>query len=143
MNYYLKNAALVFSVFIITSCGGGGGGGGGTTPIQALAAVISSFVSGESSVKIDTSVDLTWASSNATSCTASGSWSGTKSVNGTESVPIASVGNNSFILTCNGEGGNSTKTVNVEGYRDIKGITVDGYVSGATIFIDQNKDCLL
>ena len=60
MNYYLKNAALVFSVFIITSCGGGGGGGGGTTPIQALAAVISSFVSGESSVKIDTSVDLTW-----------------------------------------------------------------------------------
>ncbi|MDA8674549.1 Ig-like domain-containing protein [Gammaproteobacteria bacterium] len=143
MNYYLKNAALVFSVFIITSCGGGGGGGGGTTPIQALAAVISSFVSGESSVKIDTSVDLTWASSNATSCTASGSWSGTKSVNGTESVPIVSVGNNSFILTCNGEGGNSTKTVNVEGYRDIKGITVDGYVSGATIFIDQNNNYVL
>ena len=143
MNYYLKNAALVFSVFIITSCGGGGGGGGGTTPIQALAAVISSFVSGESSVKIGTSVDLTWASSNATSCTASGSWSGTKSFNGTESVPIASVGNNSFILTCNGEGGNSTKTVNVEGYRDIKGITVDGYVSGATIFIDQNNNYVL
>jgi len=143
MNYYLKNAALVFSVFIITSCGGGGGGGGGTTPIQALAAVISSFVSGESSVKIDTSVDLTWASSNATSCTASGSWSGTKDVNGTESVPIVSVGNNSFILTCNGEGGNSTKTVNVEGYRDIKGITVDGYVSGATIFIDQNNNYVL
>ena len=143
MNYYLKNAALVLSVFIITSCGGGGGGGGGTTPIQALAAVITSFVSGESSVKIGTSVDLTWASSNATSCTASGSWSGTKSVNGSESVPIASVGNNSFILTCNGEGGNSTKTVNVEGYRDIKGIAVDGYVSGATIFIDQNNNYVL
>ena len=143
MNYYLKNAALVFSVFIITSCGGGGGGGGGTSPIQALAAVISSFVSGESSVKIGTSVDLTWASSNATSCTASGSWSGTKSTSGTESVPVTSVGDNNFVLRCNGEGGNDTKSVLVEGYREVKGISVDGYISGATIFIDQNSNFIL
>ena len=143
MNYYLKNATLVLSVFIITSCGGGGGGGGGTSPIQALAAVISSFVSGESSAKIGTSVDLTWASSNATSCTASGSWSGTKSTSGTESVPVTSVGDNNFVLRCNGEGGNDTKSVLVEGYREVKGITVDGYISGATIFIDQNSNFIL
>ena len=141
MKFYFKNVALVLSVSILTSCGGGGGGG--TSPIQALAAVITSFVSGESSVIVDGSVDLTWASSNASSCTASGSWSGTKGVSGTESVQVNSAGNNSFVLTCNGEGGNSTKSVVVEGYRDIKGITVDGYVSGASIFIDQNNNFVL
>ena len=139
MKSHFKNTVLILSVFIIVSCGGGGGGGG-TTPIQALAAVINSFVSGESSVKIGSSVDLTWTSSNATTCVASGSWSGTKSINGSESVPISSVGDNNFVLRCNGEGGNATKTVVVEGYREIKGIAVDGYISGSTIFIDQNNN---
>ncbi|MDA7857399.1 Ig-like domain-containing protein [Gammaproteobacteria bacterium] len=137
MKLSIKNAFLALSLFIITSCGGGGGGGG-ATPIQALAAVITSFVSGESSVIVGSSVDITWASTNATSCSASGSWSGSKSVNGSESVPISAVGANNFILTCNGEGGNSTKSISVEGYREIKGISVDGYISGASIFIDQN-----
>jgi serralysin len=139
MKLHFKNTILILSVFIIVSCGGGGGGGG-STPIQALAAVINSFVSGESSVKIGSSVDLTWTSSNATTCVASGSWSGTKSINGSESVPISSVGDNNFVLRCNGEGGNATKTVVVEGYREIKGIAVDGYISGSTIFIDQNNN---
>ncbi len=143
MKFYFKNVALVLSVSILTSCGGGGGGGGGTSPIQALAAVITSFVSGESSVIVDGSVDLTWASSNASSCTASGSWSGTKAVSGSESVPISSVGTNNFVLRCNGEGGNDTKTVVVEGYREIKGITVDGYVSGASVYVDKNSNYLL
>ena len=111
MKLSFKHTTLILSVFIITSCGGGGGGGGGATPIQALAAVITSFVSGESSSTVGSSVDLTWASTNATSCSASGSWSGAKGVSGTESVQVNSAGNNSFVLTCNGEGGNSTKSV--------------------------------
>ena len=143
MKLSFKHSTLILSVFIITSCGGGGGGGGGATPIQALAAVITSFVSGESSSTVGSSVDLTWASTNATSCSASGSWSGAKGVSGTESVQVNSAGNNSFVLTCNGEGGNSTKSVVVEGYRDIIGIAVDGYVSGASIFIDQNNNFVL
>ncbi len=131
----IKNLFIVLTVFIITSCGGGGGG-------SAVAAVISSFISSVSSIEIGNSISLTWSSTDATSCSASGGWTGTKGTSGTETVEITQA-SNTFSLTCTGDGGaSSVSSVSVEGYRNIVGISVDGYMSGATIFIDENENYL-
>ena len=54
---------------------------------------------------------LTWASTNATQCTASGAWSGTKTAAGSEDTPALST-ESTFNLECVGPGGaNSTQLV--------------------------------
>jgi len=129
------------ALFIVTSCGGGGGGG--ESPVQLIAATISSLATSNSSTEVGTSVELSWSSSNASSCSASGSWSGSKPTSGSESVEISTPGDSTFSLTCIGEGGNASRSITVEGYRNIIGITVDGYISGASIFIDTDSDYAL
>ena len=128
------------ALFIVTSCGGGGGGG---SPVQLIAATISSLATSNSSTEVGTSVELSWSSSNASSCSASGSWSGSKPTSGSETVEISTPGDSTFSLTCIGEGGNASRSITVEGYRNIIGITVDGYISGASIFIDTDSDYAL
>ena len=137
MNLYFKQSFILGSVLILTSCGGGGGG---AAVVQALAAQISSFAASVSSSLVGGSVDITWSSTNSTGCTASGSWTGTKTTSGSETVTISNTGVNEFTITCNGEGGNAVKILTVEGYRNVSGVSVDGYISDATIFIDTNDD---
>jgi len=66
------------------------------------------------SVSVNGVSTLTWTSTNATSCTASGGWSGTKATSGTESTGALS-NSQSYTLTCTGAGGsaNSIATVTV------------------------------
>lgn len=53
---------------------------------------------------------LTWSTTNATSCTASGGWSGTKPTKGSQWVPIsATASSTTYTITCSGTGG--TKAV--------------------------------
>ena len=57
---------------------------------------------------------LNWTSSNATSCTASGDWTGTRATGGTESTGVlSSVRTYTYTLSCNGMGGTTTQTANV------------------------------
>ena len=55
---------------------------------------------------------LTWSSTNATSCNASGAWSGAKAVSGTQSTGILSV-LSTFSLACIGAGGSTTQSATV------------------------------
>jgi hypothetical protein len=64
-------------------------------------------------VTTGTSATLTWSSTNATTCVASGSWSGSLPVSGTQSVTPQQNGNYSYTLTCNGDGGSATATANL------------------------------
>ncbi len=137
-----KSIYILTSIFIISSCGGGGGGGGGSLP-QLIAATISSFTSTSPSALVGSTVDLSWSSANASSCNASGAWSGSKAVSGTETVTIETAGNLTFSLTCIGEGGNASRSVTIEGYRNISGISVDGYISGASIIVDTNENYMM
>jgi len=52
------------------------------------------------------STQLTWSSTNATSCTASGGWSGSKPVSGSQTIGDLAV-TTTFSLTCSGAGGSS------------------------------------
>ncbi|MCS5550994.1 MAG: tandem-95 repeat protein, partial [Gammaproteobacteria bacterium] len=128
---------LSLSIFTI-SCGGGGGGGSDSGPPPTPAANVS-LSSSASSVAINTSVTLTWSSSNASSCTASGSWSGSKATSGEESVEIASLGSNSFTLSCSGSGGSGQSSLTVTG-EGFSGVLVDGYIRDANVYLDSNAN---
>ena len=67
-------------------------------------------------ISLGSSATLTWSSINATSCSASGAWSGVQAVSGTQSVTPTVEGTETYNLTCTGIGGSNsastTLTVN-------------------------------
>lgn len=73
-------------------------------PTVTLTASPTSITPGASST-------LTWTSSNATSCAASGGWSGTEDTNGTQIV--APTVTTSYTLTCDGDGGSANASATV------------------------------
>ena len=87
-------------------------------------------------------LSVTWsAPSPATTCTASGGWSGTKATSGTEQVP-GQVGNVTYNLTCTGGGGSTTvnlswtnPTKNTDGtnYTNAKHVEVYRATSAASL----------
>ncbi len=60
------------------------------------------------------SYSVTWDVKNATSCEASGSWIGTKAINGIQNFVSSSKKDFVYTLTCVGELGTSTKTINLK-----------------------------
>jgi hypothetical protein len=75
------------------------------TPTVTLSANPTSITSGSSSV-------LAWNSTNATTCTASGGWSGTKAVSGSQSTGNLTA-NTTFSLTCTGSGSSTSQSATV------------------------------
>jgi hypothetical protein len=71
-------------------------------PTVSLTASPSSVLRGEGS-------SLTWSSTNANSCTASGAWSGTKTTSGNEQTG-ALTQTSTFTLTCSGTGGSASQS---------------------------------
>ena len=63
-------------------------------------------------VATGSSVDLTWSSQNATSCTASGGWSGTEPTSGTATTATLTE-STTFTLACTGPGGTTSQSVTV------------------------------
>ena len=120
---YLK---VTFVFFILASCGGGGGGGAApVAPVVPSATV--TVTSGSSSVEVNSKIVITWSSTLASSCSASGAWSGTKAISGTEEVTISQAGSNSFSLSCSGSEINSgAASLTIEGFRYFGGIVLDG-----------------
>jgi hypothetical protein len=69
------------------------------------------------SIALGASATITWSSTNATSCTAGGAWSGAQSVAGSQSVTPTASGSLTYSLACTGAGGSASSsaaiTVNV------------------------------
>jgi hypothetical protein len=63
-----------------------------------------------SSIASGSSTTITWSSVNATSCTASGSWSGTLATSGNQTLTPTAVGTDTYTLTCANAGGPSPAT---------------------------------
>jgi hypothetical protein len=64
---------------------------------------------GTSTVAVGGSTTLTWSTINATSCTASGSWTGTLAPSGSRTVTVAGPGTNEYALTCTNAAGTSAE----------------------------------
>jgi uncharacterized protein (TIGR03118 family) len=85
---------------LLAACGGYGGGGsynggGAPAPTVSLSVAPASIVRGQSAT-------LTWSSTNSSSCTASGAWSGDQAASGTSVQTPTVAGALSFTLTCSG-----------------------------------------
>ena len=85
-----------------------------TVTISVVPAPTVSLSANPISISSGASSTLSWSSTNATRCIASGAWSGSKAVSGSETVSNL-LATSSYTLTCTGTGGSSTKstTVNV------------------------------
>ena len=63
-----------------------------------------------SPITVGQNATLTWSATDATSCTASGAWSGTEPTSGTQSVTPAAAGSLDYMLACTGTGGTGSNT---------------------------------
>src|SRR5207237_5021813 len=112
----MVRGAWILSIVALAGCeanGGPTGGGGGGTQINRAAVI--SFVATPATVQSGGTSTLTWTTTDATSCTGSNSWTGTKPVNGSETVtPPAGAGSYTYVLSCTGPGGeNAPSSVTV------------------------------
>ena len=67
---------------------------------------------GPITIPYNSSANLTWTSSNANSCYASGNWSGTKSTSGSSSTGNLTY-SKSYTITCTGTGGSASDSVSI------------------------------
>ena len=145
-----KSILLPLSLALfLAACGGGGGGGGGSDSgggsggggsggsLQTPSVTIISI---KSEVEVGFQTTLEWSSRNATSCNASGAWSGTKGTGGTEVVTVSQAGANTYTLSCSNSSSSASSSASVLGYRMFSGKAFDGYISGAEIFVDTNDN---
>jgi uncharacterized protein (TIGR03118 family) len=128
----------------LAACGGGYGGGGGA---MATAPTINLAVQ-PSAITVGQSATLTWSTGSATSCSASGAWSGTESTGGNLQVTPTAAGNVTYTLTCAGMSASSygggasssaksvTLTVNVATAFVAKNLVAD--TASGTVTVDTN-----
>ena len=105
----MKNLFFLISIILISSCGGGGGGGSpnNDTPIS-INPFIQSFLSDNYNPAQNEVFTITWITSMAIECVASGDWEGLKIVSDSEEFSLSEIGSYTYILTCTGENGVST-----------------------------------
>jgi hypothetical protein len=121
----------VATLALVVACAlaGCGGGSGASTP--AAPAPTAALTSSGANVPTNGSVTLSWSSTNATSCTASGSWVGALGPSGSKPVVVAQ--NSTYSLSCQGAGGNATASVTVTATPMVLTVTVQYQRPGSPI----------
>jgi uncharacterized repeat protein (TIGR03803 family) len=79
---------------------------------------------------------LTWSSTDETSCTAGGAWSGNKATSGVLVVTPTAIGMNSFTLTCTGADGSANSSATVSVLAPAPSVTLT--VNPTSITVGQN-----
>src|SRR5688500_4404384 len=108
--FVATHALLSCTTLMLISCGGGGSAPSPSPGPAPAPAPTVSLTSNSASVMAGSPVTLTWSTSNATSCTVTGGWTGARSASGTEAsgnLAQATI----FTLACTGAGGNATAQV--------------------------------
>lgn len=104
-------AAILAALITLAGCGGGGTSTSATpTPVATPAPTVTLTLSAPK-VGLGKSSTVTWSSTNATSCTASGAWSGVQAISGSSPQTPTASGANAYTLTCTGAGGSVNQTV--------------------------------
>lgn len=101
-------------------------------PTVSMSLSPSSILTGQNST-------LSWSTTNATGCTASGAWSGNKAVSGSVSVTQAAAGNYTYSLTCLGDGGSASGSVTLgasAGANNVALVFIDNGPAGASNIIN-------
>jgi hypothetical protein len=106
-------SALTTNSSFNLSCSGPGGNVSDSVSVTVAAPLPTlSFSASPSTVSQNGSTTLDWSSTDATGCTASGDWSGSKGGSGAETINSMII-DSQFTLDCSGAGGTVNDTVNV------------------------------
>lgn len=101
---------------LLAACGGGGGGdsaaSSGATNGGSGGAVTVGISASPTTTTVGQSITLTWTSANASSCTASGAWSGSVATSGSQAVTAGAAGTSSYTITCGGVASTANVTIN-------------------------------
>jgi hypothetical protein len=97
--------------YTLTCTGAGGSTNASTTLTVTSAPPTVTLSSSTNNIVVGQSVVLTWSSTNATTCTASGAWNGSEGLSGSQSVSPTTTGSLTYTLTCNGAGGSANASV--------------------------------
>ena len=117
-----KISSLFLITVFIASCDGGIGSGFITKLIPKIF-----FQATSLNVEVGESITLTWSTEDANTCSASGSWSGTKATSGSETIVVNVPGNNEFLLSCRGKSSElAIASLVIEGQRFFAGRVIDG-----------------
>ena len=104
-----------------------------TVDIQA------NYSNGPITVSHNSTVTLSWSSTYADSCSASGSWSGSKATNGSQSGPLAGPATYTYILSCSGSGGNASDSVTVNVNAPPPTVDIQANYSNGPITVNHNS----
>ena len=107
---------------LFVACTSAGCGGGSSAPASAAPAPTATLASSVADAATNGSVTLSWSSTNASSCTASGSWVGAVATSGSQSVVVKQ--NSTYSLSCAGAGGSATASVMVTATPMVLTVTV-------------------
>ena len=106
--------SLVSDSTFTLNCTGANGDASDTVDISvgSISSPTVSLSANPTNVVINGSTTLNWSSTNATDCTASGDWSGSKGVSGSQTTNALTV-SSTFNLSCSGTAGTANDTVDV------------------------------
>src|SRR5579859_7024326 len=99
----LFSMCVIFLLFALVLSGCSGKGSAITSTPPSPNATVSVSLS-PSAIMPGQSATLSWTSSNANACTASGAWSGTLKTSGSTTVTLQGAAAQSYTLTCSGAG---------------------------------------
>lgn len=105
----VQTPAATGTVTYTLTCTGSGGSGAANATVTVNAPVPTvTLGASPDSVVLGSASTLTWSSTNATSCTASGGWTGDRTMAGSESATPATIGATTYSLQCTGAGGTAS-----------------------------------
>ena len=120
MNNLMFLIAAAACSLLLAGCGGGGSGNATiATPEPPVATPETPPSPATPTVNLETdstavtsgdNFTLSWSSTDATSCEASGSWTGTLDPSGTLTQQAYGLGERTFSLTCSGDGGEASSS---------------------------------
>lgn len=132
----LRSVFLILPALLLAACSGSSSGGGNSSPAGSGGASVTLSASA-GSVAAGGSVVLTWSSSGTSSCTASGGWSGSRAISGSQTVgPINQT--STYTLSCSGEGGGAVRQVTVQ-VGNGNGVTVNLSASPSAVAAGNNS----
>jgi hypothetical protein len=115
----LWRSAAFAACLLLAACGGGGGSSStaANTPSTVTSAaanpVIVSISANPTALIVGESTTLTWSSSNASACQASGAWNGALPTSGTQLVTPGAAGSFTYNLSCDGTANSTTVVASV------------------------------
>ena len=112
IKYYI---IITFTLFL-NACGGGGESSSRESKIPLSNPATTLISASLTKVYLGNATIITWSSTNAPSCKASGSWSGDKSTSGSETFAMTNQGEQLFAITCGDISSNVTVTVSEEDF---------------------------